>query len=323
MNERDFERQAFLKTHLGEGVRSDFLASDMSPRQYFRVHHQGLSFVLMDSPPPECPAQFIRVAEYIRGLGLRSPQIFGHDKERGFVLLEDFGDHTFTKLLRENQALTGDLFLKGCEILKFIGEKARDKPPFLEDYGPERHLDEARVFIEWYNLWAKGEPFGDSCQREYIQAFEETLAELPPTPNTLVLRDFHVDNIMGLGDSENLLGWGLLDFQDALWGSYAYDVVSFLEDARFDLPADIKKTCLDYFCKGFNAQEKENFEGAYSILGVCRHFKILGVFTRYAVRGNGSKIKHLPRVWGYIREGLKHPSLHRVKAWADKYLGDI
>ena len=154
MDERNHKRKAFVKSHFGEEVPIHFLASDMSPRQYFRVYYKDESYVLMDCPPPECPKQFILVAEYIRELGLRAPQIFRQDLREGFILLEDFGDNTFTKILSVNKTLIRELFLEGCRILKSLKEAATEKPNFLEEYTPVNHLSEARVFIEWDNLWA-------------------------------------------------------------------------------------------------------------------------------------------------------------------------
>jgi aminoglycoside/choline kinase family phosphotransferase len=139
-----------------------------------------------------------------------------------------------------------------------------------------------------------------------------------------VLRDYHVDNLIWLDDRVGIKKVGLLDFQDAVMGSYAYDVVSLLEDARRTVTATVVDEMINYYLDRMKTLERRKFISDYKILGVQRACKIIGIFARKSVRDNDTRyLKHLPRVWGYIRQNIQHPMLMPVKLWFDKLKLDM
>ena len=126
-----------------------------------------------------------------------------------------------------------------------------------------------------------------------------------------VLRDFHAENVMLVER-----GLGLLDFQDALAGHPAYDLVSLLQDARRDVPADLEAAMLDRYCRTTGAGD--DFRIAYHVLGAQRNAKIIGIFTRLWRRDGKPRYPALcPRVWGYLERDLAYPALAPVAAWFD------
>lgn len=316
---RAIKRDQFLQTHSLEPTQLAFLASDMSLRQYYRL--RAPKRVLMDAPAPENPKQFIQVAEYLQQCGLRAPSILEHCLENGFVLLEDFGDHTFTKILKKTPEKEKELYHTSISVLKHLHQHALEKPKFIPLYSVEKLLIETEIFIDWYWKAVTGEDPKPLLKQDFQNQWKKAFENCPPTPQSLVLRDFHVDNLMIVDEQEGIKRCGLLDFQDAMWGSVVYDVISLLEDARRDITASVEEEMWQYFLESIPASQHEGYRTAATILGAGRHTKIIGVFTRYAMRqGRKDYLCHLPRLWKYLERCFVIPELKDVKNWFDYHL---
>lgn len=316
---RAIKRDQFLQNHSLEPSQLAFLASDMSLRQYYRL--RAPKRVLMDAPSPENPKQFIQVAEYLQHCGLRAPSILEHCLENGFVLLEDFGDHTFTKILKKKPEKEEELYHTSISVLKHLHQHALKKPKFIPLYSLEKLLMETEVFIDWYWKAVTGEDPKPLLKQSFQNQWKKAFESCPSTPQSLVLRDFHVDNLMIIEGEEGIKGCGLLDFQDALWGSVVYDVMSLLEDARRDITSTITEEMWQYFLEDIPICQQQDYKTAATILGAGRHTKIIGVFTRYAMRqGRKDYLCHLPRLWKYLEKCFVIPELQDVKNWFDCHL---
>jgi aminoglycoside/choline kinase family phosphotransferase len=134
------------------------------------------------------------------------------------------------------------------------------------------------------------------------------------------LRDFHADNLMWLPGREGNARVGLLDYQDALWGDAAYDMVSFLQDARRDVSAETVAMCMEHYLR-HSKEDWHDFKRRYAILGAQRNTKIIGIFTRLCVRDGKAQYLHfLPRVWRLLAKDLNHPALEGIKLWMDQHI---
>jgi aminoglycoside/choline kinase family phosphotransferase len=168
------------------------------------------------------------------------------------------------------------------------------------------------VFAEWY-----AKAVGISVdEASYIAAWDavwqDVLSETAAR-SVVTLRDYHADNLMLL-ERPGVQSLGLLDFQDALAGHPAYDLVSLLQDARRDVPPALERAMLDRFAGPGNAA----FRASYEVLGAQRNVKILGVFVRLRDRDSRTGyVERLPRVWDYLDRNFAHPRLAPVKAWFD------
>jgi aminoglycoside/choline kinase family phosphotransferase len=293
---------------------------DASFRRYERIEGEHGFAMLMDAPPPmENVGPFIAIARHLLTLGYSAPDILAEDAEAGLLLLEDFGDDTFTKLLaagaseRELYALAVDLLI---DLHRNDQAIDIDLPPYDED----RLLGEAALLTEWY-LPAIGQPVEDEERDDYFSRWRAAFHVLDDLPPTLVLRDFHVDNLMRLPGREGIQACGLLDFQDALIGSPAYDLVSLLEDARRDVTPAVAAEMLERYLAAFPHIDPENFKAAYAVLGAQRNAKIIGIFTRLMVRdGKPIYLKHIPRLWRLLEGDLEHPVLADVRDWFDEHI---
>jgi len=139
-------------------------------------------------------------------------------------------------------------------------------------------------------------------------------------PASLVLRDYHIDNLMRL-DRPGLAACGLLDFQDAVIGPVAYDLVSLIEDARRDVPADLRAAMRARYLTRRPGIDAEALDRAVAVLGAQRHAKVIGIFCRLAMRdGKPGYLHHLPRLWRMIARSLGHPDLRPMERWMDRHV---
>ena len=138
---------------------------------------------------------------------------------------------------------------------------------------------------------------------------------------SLVLRDYHIDNLMLLDGRDGVAACGLLDFQDAVIGPVTYDLVSLLEDARRDVPEDLAAAMRERYLAGFPDLDRAAFDASYAVLGAQRNCKIVGIFTRLCLRdGKPLYLEHIPRVWRLIEQDLRHPALAPVASWLDRHI---
>lgn len=292
------------------------LPSDASKRQYFR-YDGGL---LMDAPPPEDPAQFMKVASYLRSLGFSAPEIFHHDLSQGFLALEDFGDATYTRLLQAGED-PYPLYELAIDTLIALHQRASQCPGFISSYGVEPLLQEAECFVDWYIPHTLKKTLTRTDRQAYLDLWASVFEKALEIPHSLVLRDYHVDNLMRL-ERPGLAACGLLDFQHALWGPVVYDVASLLEDARLDLSPNLVQHCWQRYAQAFPFYDEASLRTAGCILSAGRHAKIIGVFTRLAVRDQKPQyLRHLPRIWRLLENCLNHPDLRALKAWFAEHGG--
>lgn len=318
-------RQEALRSFLEENgwQMSDraTLAADASFRRYDRLRRGAETAVLMDAPPDrEKPAAFLAIARRLQALGLSAPRILAADPQQGFALLEDFGDRTFTVALAEG-ADERTLYLRAVEALaalqtRWRPEMAAETDAGIPPYDADELLREVRLLTDWTWPALAGGPLPEAALAGYEAAWRAVFARLAAMPPALVLRDFHVDNLMVLPRREGPAAVGLLDFQDAVIGHPAYDLVSLLEDARRDVAPETVEAALAAWFAARPACDTDDFRDGYAILGVQRAAKIVGIFTRLDRRdGKPGYLRHLPRTWRHLNRGLAHPALAPVAAW--------
>lgn len=296
------------------------LAGDASFRHYDWLEKGGNHAVLMDAPPEkESILPFLKIGDYLVKRGFSAPKILAKDSSQGFLLLEDLGRDSFTSFLKEHPTQESKLYFAAADVLVELHQSAEIEID-LQEYNQEKLLEEAALFVDWYLPALIGEAKGASLREAYLDLWREILSCLPFFPPVVVLRDYHADNLMWLPEREGKAQVGLLDFQDALLGSPAYDLVSLLEDARRDIPPEIVQITFNRYVQKM-AWDKSDFSVCYAALGAQRNAKIIGIFTRLALRDNKPHyLQLIPRVWGNLQRDLTHSALKPIKEWMDKTL---
>lgn len=303
----------FLAAHGWDGAEIKPLAGDASFRRYFRVHRGNDTAVLMDAPPEhEDLGPFLSIAAHLLDRGFASPRPLAIDRDSGLLLLEDFGDDRVGPLLNREPQREREIYEIAVDILCRIA--AQPAPADLPPYDHDALSREVALFTQYYtpalSLTVDEQTYFEAWQ----QVWSDVLKTSAASP-VLVLRDYHADNLMVLPDRQDL---GLLDFQDALAGHPAYDLVSLLQDARRTVPPQLEEEMIARYTAAANVADTTRFRAHYEILGAQRNTKILGIFTRLWKRdGKTHYLPLQPRVWNYLERNLRHPALQPVRDWFD------
>lgn len=296
----------------------DPLPGDASFRRYFRLSRGGETAMLMHAPPPhEDPVPFLHVANWLKEHGMRAPSLLAAEPEAGWVLTEDFGNDRMRDWLDANSQDERAAYEAAVEALVALHKLA---PGPFAPYDMAVYLREAALLTEWY-CPAQGL---DVDVESYAAAWEDVLRPLlaRQTPGVTVLRDYHAENIMLLGGKAGA-PQGLIDFQDALVGHPAYDLVSLLQDARRDVPVDLETSMLVHYAHHAGIAN-DDFLADYATLGAQRNAKIVGIFTRLDRRdGKPKYLGMIPRVWAALERDLAHPALAPVADWFDANIPDV
>jgi aminoglycoside/choline kinase family phosphotransferase len=304
----------FLNATAWRNAACEPLTGDASARKYFRLRKDERSAVLMDaSQVLESVAPFIHINQHLHQLGFSVPAILSRSDEKGLLLLEDFGDATFTRLL-DDQPEPEKLYTLATDVLIALHQHPRAIPKDLRVYHPETMLEDIGLFLEWHTISKAG-------QAEFRAVWREVLPLAHRVPVSLLLRDYHVANLMLLPDRQGVRQAGLLDFQDAYQGPITYDLVSLLEDARRDVPDNLREKMVARYLARFPALDRKAFETSLAILAALRHTRVLAIFERLS-RHEGKhdyKKLHSPRVERLLQRALRHPMLAGVKQWMERY----
>jgi aminoglycoside/choline kinase family phosphotransferase len=306
----------------GEADRR-LLAGDASFRRYDRLEKaDGARAVLMDAPPPmEDVRPFLSIARHLSALGLSAPAILAEDVAHGFLVLEDLGDDTYTRLLARGHDEEA-LYALAVDTLARLHRLSGDAgpPAGLPPYDDARLMAEAMLLPDWYMPAVGLSP--DAAAVEDYKALWAALFPLArAVPDTLVLRDFHVDNLLLLPDRPGVEACGLLDFQDAVLGPVTYDPMSLLEDARRDIDSGLIARMKDRYLDQVPALDRAAFAASWAVLAAQRHAKVIGIFTRLDARdGKSHYLAHIARLWRLLEEALRHPALAPLAAWFDRHV---
>lgn len=295
-----------LQTNWSNATRAP-LAGDASMRKYMRIGAgtDGRVAVLMDADPAlgNDVKPFIKITNYLRSIALSAPEIYHADEGNGFLLLEDLGDALFARVARDQPELESTLYQGACDVLVALHQA---KPPALELYDTALMTRMAALSFDWYQYGAHA-AVDLRAKTAFETAFSALLDTYVDAPSVLIQRDYHAENLLWLPERDGLRRVGLLDYQDALLGHPAYDLVSLLKDARRDVPPALETHMIARYIEasGCDAQQ---FINAYHVLGLQRNLRILGVFARLSMHfGKPSYIDLIPRVWAYVLRDLEHP----------------
>jgi aminoglycoside/choline kinase family phosphotransferase/GTP:adenosylcobinamide-phosphate guanylyltransferase len=315
MSARDEARVDFLAAAGWAAAERRRLAGDASFRRYERLDKTGETAVLMDAPPDlEDVRPFVRIARVLTDWRFSAPKILAVDEAMGFVLLEDLGDDLFTRALGGSGGDERELYEAAVDTLVAIQGHA--PPGGLPRFDERRILDEVALLLDW-TLPALT---GISVRRAAVAAFRDAWLEVMPHlvggRQTMALFDYHADNLIWLGARDGVARVGLLDFQDAVLGPAALDLVSLLEDARRDVPPRLAEAMIERYLKTSPDTGRTEFRAAYAAAGAQRNTRILGVFARLFLRdGKPGYLALLPRVWRLLERDLAHPALAPVRQW--------
>ena len=295
------------------------LAGDASNRRYLRLDKGEDHAVLMDAPVEkgEDIRPFAAITDLLRARGLSAPEIFARDPAHGFLLLEDLGDALYARRCVDDPMLEPPLYEAAVDLLTGLKAAPDDDVPNYDATVLER---EAALLTDWWMPATGAEPSAD-LRSEYLALMAEATALVQEDRSALVLRDYHAENLLWLPEREGAARVGLLDYQDALLGHPAYDLVSLLEDARRDVSPDLAKAMIARFLAGRPDLNADAFHAGYDVLGAQRNAKIVGIFARLSRRdGKPHYVDFIPRVWAHFMRDLSSPRLAALRTFVEKHV---
>ena len=319
--DREAAKHSFLAESGFGAATHDPLPVDCSFRSYVRLHEGPRPALLMNAPPGLEPLRpFVDIAAHLRNLGLSAPAVSAADYASGFALIEDFGNATFTRRL-DTGADAHALYTLAIDTLIALQSHPLAADIDVPAYDLAKLMSESALFLDWYWPAIHGTAPPAEARESFNAILRGLLTPIAAAKSVLVLRDFHVDNLMTLEGREGIAACGLLDFQDALLGHPAYDLVSLLQDARRDLAPGLVAAMKQRYAQALPELADDS---AYYILGVQRHLKVLGIFTRLSRRdGKPLYLGHTERLWRLIAECIAaEPKLHALGQWLDHYWPD-
>jgi tRNA threonylcarbamoyl adenosine modification protein YjeE len=335
-------RQFLDKAGFGEAARRR-MAGDASIRSYARLNKDGTSFILMNSPrrpdgPPiydgkpysaavhlaEDVRPFVAMDAGLRAHGLSAPEIYRTDLEHGFLITEDLGQAVVFEgdppqpMPDRYEAATDMLVALHGQVLPETLPLAGQADYAIPVFDTDALMVEIGLMPEWY-LPDRGVTLSTASREEFVAMWRQLLDTSIEPARSWVLRDFHSPNLIWLEAREGIERIGLIDFQDAVLGPPAYDLVSLLQDARLDVPEMLELTLLSRYIKARRADEHFDagaFAATYAIMSAQRNTRLLGTFARLNRRdGKPQYLRHQPRIWTYLTRSLDHPALASIKTW--------
>ena len=314
---------SFLQKHGWDRAKRWRLAGDASFRKYDRLEGKSGNAVLMDAPPPhENVRSFVRIAQHLYSHGFSVPKVIAEDMEAGILLLEDLGDDTYTHLLAHGHD-ERELYTLATDTLIALHRLPEDQaiPNAVSPYDTARLLEEVGRLLEWYMPLVNASLLPSSVIDEYNSIWQSILPLAWKVPTSLILFDYHVDNLLLLPERSGIRSCGLLDFQDAVAGPVTYDLMSLLEDARRDVSSTLSVYMKQRYLNAFSSLVPKDFETSWAVMAAQRHTRVIGTFARLKLRdGKPHYLQHIPRLWRYMDQCLIHPSLKDLKEWYSEYI---
>ncbi|MEQ5776141.1 phosphotransferase [Thalassospira sp. NFXS8] len=337
----------FLRQYGWADALREKLVDDASARKYWRLSRGNETALLMDFAPdavsidphglndmPERPASIlpvVRTTALFARLGWRVPDIFAHDIQQGLAIIEDFGDLTFTKALSMGEIAPASLYIRATDSLVLLHRRVdaemanadRENTEWAElaRYQPENLRRQLASFCRDYLPMVLVDATArDKAIQDFNCLLDEVLPQCGLVGDTLIHRDYHVDNLMLVDTDDGGVDCGIIDFQDAALAPRPYDLVSLLRDVRHDVGKDLERNMLDRYLAAFPAIDEAAFHRAYIATGMVRNFRILGRFGWLAREtGKTRYLEFIPRCWELILRGAPE-NLPALEAWVDMYI---
>ncbi|WP_050898740.1 aminoglycoside phosphotransferase family protein [Nitrospirillum viridazoti] len=291
-------------------ARRQPMGADWSARRYERLTLNGATAILMDCRDEVAASQvppFVQIAGLLRDCALSAPLILAGDEPQGLLLIEDFGGDDYARLLDSGEEPWQPLYEVATDVLVTLHQRfVPASAPDLSRYDVGLFRDQVMLFADAFAPVVRGRALPAGAWDELAEAWEGVLPTALSLPPTLLLRDYHPGNLMRLKGRAGVAACGLLDFQDGGIGPRAYDLVSLLEDARRDVPEELRQAMTLRYLAAFPDIDQGAFRASAAILGAVRHARILGRVAQLIQATTGApQLSFLPPGVGPVHR--RHP----------------
>ena len=281
------------------------IKGDASFREFYRKKNKNFNSIIVLSKKEKLKNLIIydAINKILRKNKILAPNLYKENYHKNYIEIQDFGDETIFKTLNKKKNNRIYYFKKIIKILNQIQlikntnvKNFKKKKYKIPKYRPEILIKEASLFCDWYIKREVPLEKKDIFTKKFKKIVKKLTLSLKLKNNVFVHRDFHVSNLMLINNKI-----GLLDSQDALIGNRAYDLASLIDDVRLKTSSSFKKKIFNFYLDKQKKLNKLNFKNDFEILSILRNLKIIGIFTRLAVRDNKKKyLKLIPYAWQLI-----------------------
>tara|TARA_A100000164_G_scaffold247073_1_gene219815 strand:- start:64 stop:1017 length:954 start_codon:yes stop_codon:yes gene_type:complete len=294
------------------------IKGDASFRKFFRKNNNNKNSIVVFAKKEKFKNLLVydAINKIFNKNKILAPNLYEENYKKGYIEIQDFGDETIFKILLKKKNNKFKYFKKIVKILIQIQSiKNRDIKDFkkkkyiIPKYDKLILLKEARLFCDWYIKKKLQKKNRDKFNKKFKRITEKLISNLKLNNNVFVHRDFHVSNLMLVNNRI-----GVIDGQDALIGNKAYDLASLVDDVRLRTPAILKNKIYKFYINKQNNLNRAKFKNDFDILSVLRNLKIIGIFTRLAVRdGKKRYLKLIPRAWELINIRIDNQIFSELK----------
>ena len=292
------------------------IPGDASLRSFFRAKKKNFSSIIVYAKKDKRLNLLIYDAmnKILIKNNILAPKLITENYSKNFIEIEDFGNKTIFHFLKKNNKNKLSTFKKIISVLnniQLIKDKKiinfKKKKYILPKYSSQILYEEAKLFSKWYATQKISKTFQSKFKKDYENLIRILIKKISLKNDVFVHRDFHVSNLMLI---KNKIG--VIDTQDALIGNKAYDLASLIDDVRFKTSNVLKEKLFDFYIKSQKKLNVSKFRNDFEIISVLRNLKIIGIFTRLAIRDNKKDyLKLIPYTWSLIRLRSKNNKIFK------------
>jgi len=281
------------------------IKGDASTRKFFRKRDKKITSIIVYTKKDK--SKNLLVYDAINKILIKNdvlaPSLYQENYKKSFIEIQDFGDQTVFKNLKSKSTNKLILFKKIIKLLNKIQSiKSRSiknfkkKKYIIPKYNNDVLIKEANLFCQWYVEKNLPKSLKEKFTKKFLKIIKKLTLNLKLKNTVFVHRDFHASNLM-LFNNEI----GVIDSQDALIGNRAYDLASLVDDVRLKTSMSLKNKIYRLYIGKQKKLDKFKFKNDFEILSILRNLKIIGIFTRLAIRdGKKNYLKLIPYAWFLI-----------------------
>ena len=281
------------------------LKGDASHREFFRKKYKGYNSIVILAKKNKFENLLVydAISKVLNKNKILAPKLYQENYKKNYIEIEDFGNETIIKTLKKNKEKNFFYFkgiIKLLNQIQLIKNKKiknfKNEYYLIPEYKKEILVQEANLFCEWYvnkNLSKNKRKY---FNKKFNQIIKTLSSSLKIKNKVFVHRDFHVSNLMYVNNRI-----GVIDSQDALIGNRAYDLASLVDDVRLKTSKTLKDKIFNFYIKSQKKIDKKKMKNDFEILSILRNLKIIGIFSRLAIRDKKKDyLRLIPHAWNLI-----------------------
>ena len=282
------------------------IKGDASFRNFFRKKEYQFSSIIVYAKKEKFKNLLVydAINKILNNQKILAPRLYSENYSENYIEIQDFGNQTIFDVLKKKKKK--DIFILFKKIIKLLHQIQSIKVKKIKNFKnkdykiPLYHkkilMKEANLFCDWYLKKSYLNTSKEKFSKDFKKIIKKLLSNLTLKNNVFVHRDFHVSNLMLVNNRI-----GVIDSQDALIGNKAYDLASLIDDVRFKTSKSLKRKIFDFYLKKQSKLQISKFKNDFEIISVLRNLKIIGIFTRLALRDRKKKyLKLIPYTWKLI-----------------------